>query len=182
MASVVYRQSSVVHYPSSVVHPLSSVAHGSSFVARRLPFATRCLLFANSLFAVHQSLFAARHSPFAMRRSPFAAGRGWDQMGASKGSNGRCGIWAELNDSLRRSAQLMVLNGWWYILGVAAQNALAASVLASPTSQLVLSGIWPPLPDLTDLLDGQRCRGWHANSYAYEFRTRTNLATAAGPH
>ena len=57
---------------------------------------------------------------------------------------------------LRRSAQLAWINRWWTILAVAAQDALAASVLAPACSRLVLDGSAADAPDLDILLDHNR--------------------------
>ena len=56
---------------------------------------------------------------------------------------------------LRRSVQLAWADRWWSIPWVAAQNALAASILAAPGPRLVLDGAAAPEPDVDLLLDGQ---------------------------
>jgi hypothetical protein len=57
---------------------------------------------------------------------------------------------------LRRSAELAWTDRWWTILGVAIQDALAASVLAPPTHSLVIDGAATPVPELDQLLDDER--------------------------
>ena len=57
---------------------------------------------------------------------------------------------------LRRSAQLAWINRWWTLLAVAAQDSLAASVLAPATKGLVLDASASDAPDLDILLDHHR--------------------------
>ena len=45
---------------------------------------------------------------------------------------------------------------WWVLLGIAAQDALAASLLAPQARKLVLDDNTALEPELADLLDGQR--------------------------
>ena len=57
---------------------------------------------------------------------------------------------------LRRSVQLAWSDRWWCALGVATQDALAASLLAHSGKRLVLDERNVDTPELADLLDGQR--------------------------
>ena len=57
---------------------------------------------------------------------------------------------------LRRSAQLAWADWWWAILGVAVQDALAASILAPAGKGLVLNGVASQEPTLEDVFDAQR--------------------------
>ena len=60
------------------------------------------------------------------------------------------------HELLRRSAELAWTDRWWALLGVAVQNAVAASVLAPGGKGLVLDDKGVDTPDLSELLDGQR--------------------------
>ena len=57
---------------------------------------------------------------------------------------------------LRRSVQLAWVDRWAAMLGIAVQDALAASLLAVSGAQLVLDQAAAPVPELDVLLDGQR--------------------------
>ena len=57
---------------------------------------------------------------------------------------------------LQRSAELAWADRWWTLLGVAVQDALAASVLAPSTHGLVIDASCPPLPEVDQLLDEER--------------------------
>ena len=57
---------------------------------------------------------------------------------------------------LRRSAELAWHDRWWSLLGVAVQDALAASLLAASGKQLVLDEKAADTPSLDEVLDGQR--------------------------
>ena len=57
---------------------------------------------------------------------------------------------------LRRSAELAWHDRWWSLLGVAVQDALAASLLANLGKQFVLDEKVADEPSLDNLLDGQR--------------------------
>ena len=67
---------------------------------------------------------------------------------------------AKQHPLLKRSVELAWSDRWWALLGVAAQDALAASLLAPYGKRLVLDDRSAPEPELADLLDGQR---WAAN-------------------
>ena len=68
------------------------------------------------------------------------------------------------HELLRRSAELAWTDRWWALLGVAVQNAVAASVLAPGGKGLVLDDKGVDTPDLSELLDGQR---WSATLYFF---------------
>ena len=57
---------------------------------------------------------------------------------------------------LRRSAELAWSDRWWTLLGVAIQDALAASVLAPSCSGLVLDASTSYEPEIDRLLDDER--------------------------
>ena len=57
---------------------------------------------------------------------------------------------------LKRSVQLAYSDRWWELLGMAAQDALAASLLNPLGRKLVVDDRNPTKPELADLLDGQR--------------------------
>ena len=57
---------------------------------------------------------------------------------------------------LRRSAELAWTDRWWSFLGVAVQDACAASVLAASGRKLVLDQQAAEELELSGLLDGQR--------------------------
>ena len=57
---------------------------------------------------------------------------------------------------LRRSCERAWEARWWSLIGVAAQVALAASLLARSGKQLVLDVPAAWAPELDSLLDGQR--------------------------
>ena len=57
---------------------------------------------------------------------------------------------------LRRSAELAWHDRWWSLLGVAVQDALAASLLAPSGKTLVLDEKATTAPPLDEVLDGQR--------------------------
>ena len=57
---------------------------------------------------------------------------------------------------LRRSAQAAWQSRWWAMLGVAVQDAFAASLLAASGRRLALEAAAAPAPELDDLLDAQR--------------------------
>ena len=63
---------------------------------------------------------------------------------------------ANVHPLLRRSVELAWIDRWWAMLGVAVQDALAASLLAPSSKQLVLDSGAAETPDLDALLDGQR--------------------------
>ena len=57
---------------------------------------------------------------------------------------------------LQRSIELAYKDRWWAILGVAVQNALAASLLVADGRRLVLDAAADAEPELDSVLDGQR--------------------------
>ena len=57
---------------------------------------------------------------------------------------------------LKRSAELAWSDRWWTLLGVAIQDALAASVLAPSCSGLVLDASTSYEPEIDRLLDDER--------------------------
>ena len=57
---------------------------------------------------------------------------------------------------LRRSAQAAWAARWWAMLGLAVQNAFAASILAPAGQRLVLDAAAADQPQLDELMDGQR--------------------------
>ena len=59
-------------------------------------------------------------------------------------------------EALRRSVELAWADRWWATLGVAVQDALAASLLAPSGKKLVLDQKAAPEPELDQLLDAQR--------------------------
>ena len=66
---------------------------------------------------------------------------------------------ANENPVLRRATQRAWEDRWWSLLGVAAQGALAASLLAQTGHNLVLDAPAAWAPELNVLLDGQRWAG-----------------------
>ena len=62
----------------------------------------------------------------------------------------------EVPPLLRRSAQLAWTDRWWAILGIAVQDALAASLLAPAGKGLALEGTVDYEPALEEVLDAQR--------------------------
>ena len=62
---------------------------------------------------------------------------------------------------LKRSAEFAWADRWWALLGVAVQDALAASLLAQSGRKLVLDNSVTDGPALDEVLDGQRwaCEG-----------------------
>ena len=57
---------------------------------------------------------------------------------------------------LGRSVEIAWVDRWWSTLGVAVQDALAASVLAPRGKKLVLDATAAEEPELGELLDAQR--------------------------
>ena len=57
---------------------------------------------------------------------------------------------------LRRSVALSWRDRWASMLGIAVQNAIAASLLAPTGRRLVLDQSGAPTPDISTVLDGQR--------------------------
>ena len=57
---------------------------------------------------------------------------------------------------LKRSAELAWADRWWSMLGVAVQDAMAASLLADSGRSLVSGDTAAVAPDLDLVLDGQR--------------------------
>jgi len=58
--------------------------------------------------------------------------------------------------SIRRSVQLAWTDRWASMLGLAVQDAIAASLLAHSGEQLVLDPSAAPIPELDSVFDGQR--------------------------
>ena len=69
---------------------------------------------------------------------------------------------------LCRSVQLSWRDRWASLLGVAVQDAIAASLLAPSGSQLVLDQSAAPVPELDTLLDGQRWAFEHSEPFAFD--------------
>ena len=72
---------------------------------------------------------------------------------------------------LRRSVRLAWIDRWASMLGIAVQDALAASLLAASGRQLVLDQSAAPVPELDHLLDGQR---WALEEPASAFDCRAH--------
>ena len=68
---------------------------------------------------------------------------------------------------MKRSVELAWSDRWWALLGVAAQDALAASLLNPLGKKLVLDDRNPTEPELADLLDGQRWASEHSAPLAF---------------
>ena len=62
----------------------------------------------------------------------------------------------DVSPLLRRSVELAWKDRWCVMIGIAVQDALAASLLASPGPGLVLDQTAAPAPELDILMDGQR--------------------------
>ena len=69
---------------------------------------------------------------------------------------------------LRRTVQLSWRDRWASMLGVAVQDAIAASLLAPSGSQLVLDQSAAPVPELDAILDGQRWAFEHSDLPAFD--------------
>ena len=62
----------------------------------------------------------------------------------------------DVHPLLRRSSELAWVDRWWCMLGVAVQDAIAASLLARTGKKLVLDNGDANTPALDEVLDGQR--------------------------